>query len=289
MTRHWGVAEEETSAFVQQELIKTIKVKKVDHSVFEFEGQPSSCNQRIGYPKSGTPNERPRSQRILDGQDRPGSSHAAEASGAVRGSLWNGAFVVMGSSTGGVEALEIILSELPVRCPPVLITQHMPERFLRKLANRLDQRLGPEVRLVDQVMPLEPGRIYIGSGGDHHLAVGHRAGKVLAGPVEGPTRNGHRPSVDVLFRSARPFASRVVGVVLTGMGCDGASELLELREAGAQTIAESQKTALVYGMPKAAIENGAAAHILPRDRIAARMLDLCKSANQRDYSGKLHQ
>jgi len=164
----------------------------------------------------------------------------------------------IGASTGGVEALIAVLSKFPENCPPTLITQHMPPVFTRNLATRLDRMCAPSVVEATHGAPLRPGVIYIAPGGDQHLEVTGRS--ALACSLKpGSLVNGHCPSVDRLFASvARAAGPRAVGVILTGMGRDGAQGLLEMRQAGARTIAQDEASSVVYGMPKAAVEIGAA-------------------------------
>lgn len=185
---------------------------------------------------------------------------------------WNGRYVLIGSSTGGVDALETVLSGFPADCPPTVITQHMPASFLASFAARLDQRIAPRLSLAQDGSRLEPGRIFLAPGGDVHLGI-------APGPV--PTcrllatekRSGHRPSVDVLFGSAVPMAARVVAVMLTGMGRDGAEEMLNLRQGGSRCMAQDEASCVVYGMPRAAMENGAAEMAVPLARISSRIME----------------
>jgi len=184
---------------------------------------------------------------------------------------WNGKCVLIGSSTGGVDALENVLAGFPANCPPTLITQHMPEGFLASFASRLNGRIAPRLTLAEDRAPLEQGQIYLAPGGDYHLTVqpGEPARCRL---VQGEKRSGHRPSVDMLFESAVPMASRVVAVMLTGMGRDGAEEMLALRQAGARCIAQDEATSVVFGMPRVALENGAAEAAVPLGGIAREVL-----------------
>lgn len=181
----------------------------------------------------------------------------------------------IGSSTGGVEALVELLTSFPVNCPPTLITQHMPETFTRSFAARLDRLCAPRVEEASEGAPLEIGTIFLAPGGDHHLCVqgGRRPSCSLqsSAPV-----SGHRPSVDVLFHSAaETFGQRGVGVILTGMGRDGAQGLLAMRKAGARTLGQDEASSVVYGMPKAAFDIGAVEKQLPLSRIGPAALDLC--------------
>ncbi|MFD2175402.1 protein-glutamate methylesterase/protein-glutamine glutaminase [Rhodobacter lacus] len=187
---------------------------------------------------------------------------------------WNGKVVLVGSSTGGVDALETLLSGYPRNCPPTLITQHMPEGFLASFARRLDSNMVPKVELARDGVLLAPGHVYLAPGGDYHLAVaGHEAPKCRL--VASDKRNGHRPSVEVLFDSAVPIANRVVSVMLTGMGKDGAEAMVRLRRAGARCLAQDEATCVVFGMPRAALELGAAERAVPIGSMSRAVLDLC--------------
>ncbi|TQS72721.1 chemotaxis response regulator protein-glutamate methylesterase [Rhodobacteraceae bacterium] len=186
---------------------------------------------------------------------------------------WSGKTVLIGSSTGGVEALETVLSGYPRNCPPTLITQHMPESFLASFARRLQRLIVPQLVLAQDGMALREGHVYLAPGGNFHLALtpGEPAKCRL---VASEKCNGHRPSVEVLFDSALPMAPRLVCVMLTGMGRDGADAMLRLRRAGARCIAQDATTSVVYGMPKAAIENGAAEKAYPLTKISDAILSL---------------
>ncbi len=189
------------------------------------------------------------------------------------GFRWNGRYVLIGSSTGGVDALETILSEFPENCPPTLITQHMPETFLESFVRRLAPKIAPRFELATDNAPLLQGKVYIAPGGAYHLGVsGGDTPKCKL--LSDEKRNGHRPSVDVLFDSARPIAQRSVACLLTGMGRDGAEGMLALRQAGATCIAQDQATSVVFGMPRAALEIGAAERAVPLGRIAQNILQL---------------
>lgn len=189
--------------------------------------------------------------------------------------------VAIGSSTGGVEALIEVLSHFPANCPPTVITQHMPAHFTTSFANRLDRLCRPKVAEAVDGATLAPGHIYLAPGGEQHLEVSgvgtYRCRLVDADPV-----NGHRPSVDVLFRSvARHVKERAIGVQLTGMGRDGASGLLEMRQVGAATLGQDEASSVVYGMPRVAFEIGAVENQLPLEKIGPEILRLCKGRNER--------
>jgi two-component system chemotaxis response regulator CheB len=180
--------------------------------------------------------------------------------------------VAIGTSTGGTQALEAILTRLPRVCPGLVIVQHMPERFTAAFAARLNQLCAIEVieaRNGDRVMP---GRALIAPGGRHMLLT--RSGAQYQVEVrDGPPVSRHRPSVDVLFRStARAAGSNALGIIMTGMGDDGARGLKEMREAGARTLAQDEDSCVVFGMPKEALKLGAAQCVLPLCDIPAAIL-----------------
>lgn len=182
--------------------------------------------------------------------------------------------VAIGSSTGGVEALIAVLQKFPRNCPPTVITQHMPPTFTKSFAERLNRLCAPVVEEATDGARLEIGKIYLAPGGERHLQVSN-ASAPCCRLVERDPVNGHRPSVDVLFDSVAELAGRnAVGVILTGMGRDGASGLLKMRHAGARTIGQNEKTCVVYGMPRVAYELGAVEHQLPLTSIGEEILKL---------------
>lgn len=178
--------------------------------------------------------------------------------------------IVIGSSTGGVEALTSLFRMFPVDCPPTVVTQHMPAAFTASLAGRLNKICAPSVSEARNNEPLERGHIYIAPGGIGHTTV---AGNVhwRMRIEEGSQISGHMPSVDRLFETAASTkrGRTVHAALLTGMGADGAKGMLKLKEAGAKTIAQDEDTCLVYGMPAAAVRLGAAQHVLPLGKIAS--------------------
>ncbi|MBP2548090.1 two-component system chemotaxis response regulator CheB [Neorhizobium galegae] len=182
--------------------------------------------------------------------------------------------VAIGSSTGGVEALIAVLQKFPKNCPPTVITQHMPPTFTKSFAERLNRICAPVVHEATDGARLEIGKIYLAPGGERHLQVSN-ASAPCCRLVERDPVNGHRPSVDVLFDSVADLAGRnAVGVILTGMGRDGASGLLKMRGAGARTIGQNEKTCVVYGMPRVAHEIGAVEQQMPLGSIGEEILKL---------------
>lgn len=182
--------------------------------------------------------------------------------------------VAIGASTGGVEALIAVLQKFPVNCPPTVITQHMPPTFTKSFAERLNRLCAPVVEEATDGARLEIGKIYLAPGGERHLQIAN-ASAPCCRLVERDPVNGHRPSVDVLFDSVAELAGRnAVGVILTGMGRDGAAGLLKMRHAGARTIGQNEKTCVVYGMPRVAFELGAVEHQYPLSSIGEEILKI---------------
>ncbi len=181
------------------------------------------------------------------------------------------ALIALAASTGGVDAIRTVLSLLPLDCPPVVIAQHMPAGFTSRFAARLDEITGLRVVEAEDGMPLAVGTAHVAPGG-RQLAVARHAGRPVCAVFDGDGTSGLRPSADILFHSvAATCGSSSVGAVLTGMGRDGASGLAALRAAGGFTIGESEATALVYGMPRVAFEEGAVIQQVPLGSIAARL------------------
>ncbi|MGE5503594.1 MAG: protein-glutamate methylesterase/protein-glutamine glutaminase [Actinomycetota bacterium] len=185
--------------------------------------------------------------------------------------------VAIGSSTGGVEALRDVILALPADAPPIVVTQHIPPRFSTSFAQRLDGLASVRVKEASDGERIVAGHVFIAPG-DRHLAIRRSGAQLVAHTFDGPLCSGHKPSVDVLFRSvAEACGSNAVGVILTGMGRDGAEGLLEMRNAGANTLGEDESSCVVYGMPKAAFELGAVERELPLSRIAEEILRLCRA------------
>ena len=200
----------------------------------------------------------------------PGTAAAAAAPrhGAERADV-----VAIGTSTGGPPALQAIVPRLPAGfSAPILIVQHMPAGFTRSLAERLDQRSRVRVREAEDGEPLRPGNALVAPAG-RHMKVRRRGGETFVWLDEEPRGALHRPSVDVLMASlAKAFGKRCLGVLLTGMGSDGVEGLRAIRAAGGRTLAESEETAVIYGMPKAALEAGVVDQAVPLPRIADEIL-----------------
>jgi two-component system, chemotaxis family, protein-glutamate methylesterase/glutaminase len=180
--------------------------------------------------------------------------------------------VVVGASTGGTEALRSLLEVLPADAPGMVIVQHMPEMFTRAFANRLDSLCRISVKEAERNDTVLRGRALIAPG-NHHLLLKRSGARYFVDIRDGPLVSRHRPSVDVLFRSAARYAgSNAVAVILTGMGDDGASGMVEMKQAGAATIAQDEATSVVFGMPNEAIKRGVVDLVLPLGEIAGSIL-----------------
>jgi two-component system chemotaxis response regulator CheB len=181
--------------------------------------------------------------------------------------------VAIGASTGGPEALRVLLGALPEDSPAILVVQHMPRAFTGAFSRRLDQICAIEVAEATDGAEVVAGRALIAPG-DRHLVLVKEGGRLFVRLSAEPLVNHHRPSVDVLFSSVAAVAGgAAVGVLLTGMGSDGAVGLLAMREAGARTLAQDEASSVVYGMPREALAKGAVDEVVPIDRLAGRLLD----------------
>jgi two-component system, chemotaxis family, protein-glutamate methylesterase/glutaminase len=204
---------------------------------------------------------------------RPAPRPAARPGAAPVLSRTTDRLIVVGASTGGTEALKEFLMAMPPQAPGIVIVQHMPEKFTRSFAERCDQLCQIGVKEAADGERVLIGQALIAPG-NFHMALQRNGAQYSVRVYAGPPVNRHRPSVDVLFDSAAQWAGRnAVGVILTGMGADGAQGLLRMRQAGARTIAQDEHTCVVFGMPKEAIQLGAAETVLPLPRIAGAALE----------------
>lgn len=178
--------------------------------------------------------------------------------------------IVIGASTGGVSALETVLTAFPDDCPPTLVVQHIRAGFVEGMIRRLDGRCLPRIMPAEDAMRPQAGHVYIAHDPDRHLTL--QAGEPARCRLRpGPPRHGHRPSVDALFESVAGRRG-VAAALLTGMGSDGADGMDRIRAGGGLTIAQNEATCVVYGMPRVAVERGAARLVLPLDRIAGALI-----------------
>ena len=196
-----------------------------------------------------------------------------------------GPIIAIGASTGGPEAISVVLEQMPVDCPGIVISQHMPERFMRAFAARLDRRSSIRVKEADEGEPVRRGHAYLAPG-DRHLLVHRHGGRDVIGLSTAPAVNHHRPSVDVMFHALAASApERVVGLLLTGMGRDGAAGLLALKRGGATTLVQDETSCVVYGMPKAAVAIGGVDEICPLAELAGRALSAASTHRLRRGRG----
>lgn len=192
---------------------------------------------------------------------------------AILGKIKPSYLCAVGASTGGTEAIRELLLQLPEDCPPIVVTQHIPEAFSSSFALRLDKTCPMRVFHAEDGQQIERGAVYIAPGDDHLIVSRNRAGAYVCRLLKTDPVNRHRPSVDVLFESVVQVGARFAsGVLLTGMGADGARGLLAMRQAGHFTIAQDETSSVVWGMPAAAVKLGAADKVLPLRKIGAAIL-----------------
>jgi two-component system, chemotaxis family, protein-glutamate methylesterase/glutaminase len=185
--------------------------------------------------------------------------------------------IALGASTGGTQAIEMVLSALPANSPGFVIVQHMPEHFTKCFADRLNQVCSMEVKEAENDDTVTPGRVLIAPG-NYHMLLCRSGARYFVQVKAGPLVTRHRPSVNVLFKSVARYAgANAVGVILTGMGADGAQGMLEMKKNGARNIAQDENSSVVFGMPKEAIALNAVDHILPLDFIPQKILELAES------------
>ncbi len=181
--------------------------------------------------------------------------------------------IIIGASTGGTEAIKEVLTHFPADVPGILVTQHMPEAFTKSFADRLNNLCKIAVKEAEHNERILPGHAYIAPG-HSHLLLKRSGANYMTELSQGPPVNRHRPSVDVLFRSAANVAgANALGIILTGMGKDGAQGMLEMRQAGSHTIAQDEASCVVFGMPREAIAIGGASEVVPLQGIARHTLD----------------
>jgi two-component system chemotaxis response regulator CheB len=220
-----------------------------------------------------------KSARLKAPRRSPEEGGAAEASAAPvvkrpvpRGVKTSERLIAVGASTGGTEAIRDFLVGMPVDCPGIVIVQHMPENFTRMFAERLNGLCQITVKEAEHNDPILPGHAYVAPGGKH-LWVKRDQGQLLAKLSTEPPMNLHRPSVDFLFLSAAKFlGADAIGVIMTGMGRDGAQGMLEMKKAGAWNIAQDEASSVIFGMPREAIELGAVNEVVPLARLRERAL-----------------
>jgi len=217
---------------------------------------------------------RPPVLQSLNTEQRNSADAVLPAAHAKRVLRTTDRIIAIGASTGGTEAIREVLEGLPPDAPAVVISQHIPAAFSKPFAERMNRCSAMSVCEASDGQYILPGHVYIAPG-DQHLLVERDGARYRCRLSNGPHVNRHRPSVDVMFRSvAQNVGPNAVGVILTGMGDDGARGLKEMAEAGAPTIAQDEATSVVWGMPGAAVKLGSAQHVLPLHRVAAEVLHL---------------
>jgi two-component system chemotaxis response regulator CheB len=191
--------------------------------------------------------------------------------------------ILLGSSTGGTEALKVFLVDMPPDCPGILITQHMPEAFTKTFAKRLDSLCKIAVKEAEHGDRVLPGHAYLAPG-NRHLLLKRSGANYVTELSDGPPVSRHRPSVDVLFRSAANCAGKnAVGIIMTGMGDDGAAGMLEMHQAGAYTLAQDEQSCVVFGMPKEAIARGAVDEVAPLHDLSRRLFHWLSAQGKRGF------
>ena len=220
--------------------------------------------RRLGPSRTDKPALAPAAKNTADVILAPGTSRAM--------SQTTERVVALGTSTGGTQALEEVLTALPRVCPGIVIVQHMPEKFTAAFAARLDGLCDITVKEAQHNDRVVPGRALIAPGG-RHMLLKRSGAQYFVEVVDGPLVNRHRPSVDVMFRSvAKSAGVNALGIIMTGMGDDGAAGLLEMRTTGARTIAQDEESCVVFGMPKEAIKRGGVERTLPLGALAQEIL-----------------
>jgi two-component system chemotaxis response regulator CheB len=239
------------------------------------EQPPEDYGQMIAEKIRAAKNARLKApRRAPEGEERPAPPPVAKRP-VPTGVKTSERLIAVGASTGGTEAIREFLVGMPPDCPGIAIVQHMPENFTRMFAERLNGLCEIAVKEAEHNDPILPGHAYVAPGGKH-LWVKREAGQLLAKLSTEPPMNLHRPSVDFLFLSAAKFVGAdAVGVIMTGMGRDGAQGMLEMRNAGAWTIAQDEATSVIFGMPREAIELGAVHEVAPLGRLRERALASC--------------
>lgn len=253
-------------------------LKALELGAIDFIGKPRADNPKVMESYAEELVEKIRAAKGARLRIRPMSAAASSlpqapvVSTSVIRSAASGKIIFVGASTGGTEAIKEFLLRIPADCPPIMIVQHMPESFTASFARRLDSLCAPRVIESQGNEKLESGTVYIAPG-HSHLQVKRTAFGLMTELLSTPPVNRHRPAVDVLFDSAATVVGRqAVGVILTGMGKDGAQGLLRMRQSGARTIGQDEASCVVYGMPREAFLVGAVEEQSPLDDIARRAL-----------------
>lgn len=248
-------------------------LQALELGAFDCVGKPASADMAQAFDDLAEKVKAAARSRVRVATPRPSLSRPT----AFRS---NGRVIAIGASTGGVEALITLLSAFPENCPPVVVTQHMPATFTKSFAARLDRLCAPQVSEAVDGQVLRAGQVLIAPGGARHMEVVGSTTRCVR-LRDADLVNGHRPSVDVLFNSvASTCGANAVGVILTGMGRDGAKGLLAMREAGARTLGQDEASCVVYGMPRVAFEIGAVDRQASLNELSRHVLDACTSAQR---------
>lgn len=258
------------SAITQRGADTTMKALML--GAVDFVGKPSLKTDQDIEQFTSTVRRKVKAAAVAKMPGQPGPARRSQ--GVSQCQFHADALIAIGASTGGVEAIYNLVRRMPVGMPPILITQHIPPVFSTSFARRLDERVDISIHEAIEGRPISPGNVYIAPG-DRHLTVTRRHGRRVCRLEDGPRVNRHIPSVDVLFQSVAQLAGpHGIGILLTGMGDDGAKGLAEMQSHGATTIAQDEQTSVVWGMPGAAVAIGAARLVLPLHRIPNTILAL---------------
>lgn len=231
----------------------------------------------------GAAKVKPRTQNVTQKTIHPKNSADVVLAAEHRDFSTTEKIIVVGSSTGGTEALKVFLMDLPADSPGILITQHMPEAFTKTFAKRLDGLCKIAVKEAEHGERILPGHAYLAPG-NRHLLLKRSGANYMIGLSDGPPVNRHRPSVDVLFRSAANYAGKnSIGIIMTGMGDDGAAGMLEMHQAGAYTLAQDEQSCVVFGMPKEAIARGGVAEIVSLKDLSRHLLSWLGAQGKRGF------
>lgn len=251
--------------------VDVITKPRVDTRQFLLESSERVCHAVKGAARAKLRNvaARPRSLKI---EAKLSADVIMPPPAPTRTMQTTGKVICIGASTGGTESLREVLTALPANVPGIVVVQHMPEKFTAAFAKRLDGLCQVEVKEAADGDLVLPGRVLIAPG-NRHMLLQRSGARYHVAVKDGPLVSRHRPSVDVLFRSAAQYAgANAVGIIMTGMGDDGAKGLLEMKRAGALTVAQDEETCVVFGMPKEAIALGGADKIVPLHAIPAEIL-----------------
>jgi two-component system chemotaxis response regulator CheB len=252
-----------------QEIIAKVKMA-ASVSISRIEKQVETVSARVSVPNAVKP------IAFTDGVPPKLTADVILKATSNGGQTSTQTLIAIGASTGGTEAIREVLTQLPANMPAIVIIQHIPAAFSGSFANRMDSLSAMTVHEAEDGQVILPGHVYIAPG-SHHLLVEVVSGKLICRLNDGPAVNRHKPSVDVMFRSvARVVGKHAVGVLLTGMGDDGAKGLKELQQVGATTLAQDEKSSVVWGMPGAAVKLEAADFVVGLPDVASELLNLVK-------------